>query len=326
MSIASLGYSNLVSVLLDEVDELLNGFVFESYEKLSNYLSTPLILLSTIYLVFIGISVSFGWMRLSFSELTRVLMKIALITTAVLQWSVVSEYLVNLINEAINGMSEALIISSHLKIPNAENLDEGLQIVLSAFSQLGGILFDSAGFSNFGALLDGVIIWGVGYAIVGLALFEIILAKVMLAILFIFTPLIVLSLFFKPFHGLFNRWLGLILGAALLQLFVQAVAVLAMSLAYFWVGMHAGSAALKIGNYGTLPVIIIGIVCIGMIHKAAQMAMFIGAEVSYSGTSNFIAGAVGNLFSRQPPQPTHQTTPPSDPWPSNKNLSRGSAV
>ena len=147
--------------------------------------------------------------------------------------------------------------------------------------------------SNVGALLDGIILWVFGYLIVGIGLFEIILAKVMLAVLFVFTPLLVLFCYFKPFQSIFDRWLGAIIGFALLQLFVTATLTLALSLAYWWVGLHIGESALHIGSYGTLPIVIVGIICIGLVLKAAHLAQNLGGIVSNSAASAMVGGMVG---------------------------------
>ncbi len=316
----TLDYNNIVSGLISQVDLLLNGFVAESYEKLADYLRIPLISLATLYVSFMGISMAFGWIQFSFGAFVKMTLKIGFIMTAALEWSVASEFFINLIQKFINEISDTLVIASPIKIPDADTLDEAMQIILSGFSKIGSVIFNSAGFSNFGAMLDGIIIWIIGYAIVGLALLEIILAKMMLAVLFTFTPLFVLCLFFRPFHGIFDRWLGLIFGAALLQIFVQSVTALGMSLAYLWVGEHLGSQALDIGNFGTLPIIIIGIVCLGMIHKAGQMGLIIGSGLIYLGDSGPASLLVGKTNSNSNSNDPKYQTQKHSSWPNSNNL------
>ncbi len=272
-------YSYFVIPVLTEIDELLKAFVFQGYEALSSYLKIPVSLLASFYLILTGVAMALGWIKFSMGELTHKILKIGFITTAVLNWSMVSEYFVDLINHSIQEIGDVLVTASPIKIGEAGDLNDAMQLVLTCFTRLGTVLFNSGGFGNFGGYLDGVIIWGFGYILIACALFEIVLAKVMLAILFVLTPLMALAYFFKPFYGLFSRWLGLIFGAALMQIFVQAVAALGMSLSYWWVGSHEATDALKIGNFGTLPIIIICLICIGMIHKAAQMGLYIGSAM-----------------------------------------------
>lgn len=293
----SVGYSNLIAPLLTEIDELLNGFVFQGYQSLSNYLAHPLMLLATLYVITIGLRMALGWLKFSMGDLIKQIMIIGFIMTAVLNWSMVSQYLVDLINDGIQEISDSLVGLSPLHLKKAADLNDAMQVVLTSFSKMGTVLFDSGGFGNFGGYLDGILIWGFGYILLACALFEIILAKIMLAILFIFTPLLSLAYFFKSFRGLFNRWLGLILGAALMQIFVQAVVALAMCLCDWWIAAHEATDALKIGNYGTLPIIIICIICIGMIHKAAQMGLHIGSGLHVSLSSGSPLLMAGGLLS-----------------------------
>jgi len=318
-----IGYSNLVSPLLTEIDELLNGYVFEGYQALSDYLTRPLSLLATFYLMMTGMFMALGWVKFSMGELTKRILTIALITAAVLNWALVGKYLVDLINNSIQEIGDSLVTLSPLKLNKAADLNDAMQVVLTSFTKLGTVLFNSGGFGNFGGYLDGILVWGFGYVLFACALFEIILSKVMLAILFIFTPLMALAYFFKPFHGIFNRWLGLILGAALMQIFVQAVVALAMCLCDWWMAAHEVTDALKIGNYGTLPIIIICIICIGMVHKAAQMGLYIGSAAQVMILNSSPLSMAGGLFG--PPAASSQSNPASSPHSSHASSQNSAA-
>ena len=87
-----------------------------------------------------------------------------------------------------------------------------------------------------------------------------------------------------------NHWF------ALLQLFVTAALALALSLAYWWIGFHEAADAIHMGNYGTLPVIIIGIICIGVILKAAHLAQNLGGVATNTGGSALVGGVVGGAL------------------------------
>ena len=64
-----------------------------------------------------------------------------------------------------------------------------------------------------------------------------------------------------------------------------------MGLTALWVTAHeTASSGLAIGSYGTLPIIILGIICIGLVHKAGQLGLHIGREVGL-GASKAISGA-----------------------------------
>ena len=96
--------------------------------------------------------------------------------------------------------------------------------------------------------------------------------------------------------NIFDRWLGAIIGFAFLQLFIIMALTLALSLAYWWVGGYVGEQALNIGNTGTLPSIIIGIICIGLISKATSFAYSLQGVIVTSAETSMMGSKVGNLM------------------------------
>jgi type IV secretion system protein VirB6 len=294
-------YTDIVIKTLSEIDMLLHNYVYNSYEAFSSYLRIPLGLISTIYIVILGYGIMMGWVRMTTGNFVKAVLKVGLVYTAVTEWSFVSQYFVGFIDNVIGELGDALISASPTHIPGVSGIDGAMQLTLIQFTKIGSMIFNTGGFTNMGGWLDGVVIWGFGYLIIGVGLFEIILAKVMLAILFIFTPVLSMFTYFKPLQSVFDRWLGAIVGFALLQLFVTAAMTLALSLAYWWTGAHILETALQIGSYGTLPVIIIGIVCVGLIMKAANLAQNLGGMVSTASgaamVGGMVGGAVGSAFS-----------------------------
>lgn len=289
-------YTTVVITTLNEIDLLLHNYVYDGYQAISDYMRIPLGIVATIYLVIFGYGISMGWVKISMGNFVKAVLKIGLIYVAVTEWSWVSEYFVGLINSLIGGLGDALISASPVHIPGVDGIDGAMQITLIQFTKLGSVIFSGGGLSNFGAYVEGMVVWGFGYALVGIGLFEIVLAKVMLAVLFVFTPLITVLCFFKPVQGIFDRWLGAIVGFALLQLFVTATLALGLSLAYWWLSAHQIESAVHIGNYGTLPVVIIGIICIGFVLKAAQLAQNLGGVVSTSAASAMVGGMIGGFM------------------------------
>lgn len=289
-------YTTIIVTTLNEIDLLLHNYVYDGYAAISSYLRIPLGIVATIYLVIFGYSIAMGWVKISMGNFVKAVLKIALIYMAVTQWAWVSEYFVGLINNLIGGLGDALISASPVHIPGVDGIDGAMQITLIQFTKLGSTIFSGGGLSNFGAYLEGMVVWGFGYALVGVGLFEIVLSKVMLAVLFVFTPLITILCFFKPLQGTFDRWLGAIVGFALLQLFVTATLALGLSLSYWWLAAHQISSAAYIGNKGTLPIIIIGIICLGFVLKAAQLAQNLGGVVSTSAASAMVGGMIGGFM------------------------------
>lgn len=289
-------YQTIVVTTLNEIDLLLQNYVYNGYTAISDYMRIPLGIVATIYLVIFGYGISMGWVKISMGNFVKVVLKIALIYVAVTEWAWISEYFVGFINNLIGGLGDALISASPVHIPGADGIDGAMQMTLIQFTKLGNAFFKAGGITNMGPWVQAFLMWGFGYLIVGIGLFEIILAKVMLAVLFVFTPLITIMCFFKPLQGTFDRWLGAIVGFALLQLFVIATLALGLSLIYWWVGQHTVTSIFHMGNVGTLPVIIIGMICIGFILKSAQLAQNLGGVVSTSAASAMVGGMVGGFM------------------------------
>lgn len=296
MSLGLPSYANIVLKTLSEIDLLLKDYIFDGYQALSESLRVPLALIASIYICLLGYAITLGWVKISIGNFVKVCLKISFIYLAVTQWSWVSTNIVGFINSAIGELGDALISATPTHIPGADGINGAMQIVLIEFTKLGSTVFASGGLGNLGGWMDGILLWAFGYIMIGLALFEIIISKVMLAILFVFIPLMVLFCFFKPLHGVFDRWLGAIISAALLQLFVIAALTFSLSLSYWWIETHFAEGALKIGNYGTLPAVILGIICIGLIWKAADLAYFIGGAVSSLSASLLAAGIIGGYI------------------------------
>ena len=218
--------NTFVVTLLAKIDALLHNFVYDGYNALSGYLSVPLGVIAAIYIAIFGYAIMMGWVRVNIGNFVKAVLKIGFIYMAVTQWAWVSENVVGLVNGAIGGMGDALVAASPIHIPGAGGIDGALQETMIQFDKAGYLMFKGGGMLNPGRWLDGIIIWGFGYILIAVALFEIILAKVMLSVLFVFTPLIVIFCYFKPFQAIFDKWLGAIVGFALLQLFVTSVLAL----------------------------------------------------------------------------------------------------
>lgn len=288
-------YTNIVFRLLEEIDLLLKNFVYNGYSALSSYMSIPLGVIAALYIVILGYAVMLGQVRLSVRDLIKSVLKIAFIYVAVTNWSWFSEYFVGLINSAISEIGSALVSATPVHIPGLGGIDGAMQTVLIQFTRIGSAVFNTGGLTNLGGIFDGLLIWGFGYLITAIALFEIILSKVMLAVLFIFAPLMVAFCFFAPLRKVFDRWIGAIVGFALLQLFVTAAVGLTLSLAYDWTAAYIGAAAIHIGNFGTLPIVVIGIINIGLIWKASHLATNLGGDACASSSSAMVAGLVGGV-------------------------------
>ncbi len=289
-------YTTIVSNLMDHVNVLLNSYVFNGYQALSNYLAMPVFLITTLSIVILGFGVMLGSVKVNINVFGKFCIKIGIIYTVIYNWGFVSYYFIGLVNSMIGGAGDALIAANPFHTIPAQGITGAMQLTLNEFTQVGNKIFSVGGYTSIAPLFDGLLIWFFGYVIIGLGLMEILLAKLLLAILFVFTPLIVLSCYFKWGQSIFDRWLGAIIGCGLVQLFVTVALSFALSIAYWWVDAHVHSKAIGIGSVGTLPVVIIGLLCIGMILKATSLAQNLGGTISTSSGMAMMSGVVGGAM------------------------------
>lgn len=294
-----IGYQEMVTLLLTETDVLLKTYIEEGYLALSSALRVPLALISGIYLAILGYSVAVGWVRLNIGNLIKVFLKIGFINLIVTDWHWVSVHVIDFMSGVITLVGNALLSASKMPSMGSVGFDQDLQDVLNLFTWIGSALFKAGSLMNIGPVLDGLVFWAFGYAMVGLGLFELMAAKVLLSVLFVLTPLMVLFCYFKPFQGLFDRWLGAITGAAFVQVLVTASLAMGITLATWWLSLYKITKTateidpLQLGNMGTLPIIVIGIACIGLILRSAHLANRIAGATQMMASTSKVSGFIG---------------------------------
>jgi type IV secretion system protein VirB6 len=288
-------YLTIIERLFTELDLLLNNFVFNGYSALANYLKVPLGLAIVLYIVLMGLSITQGWIQLSMANLVKSVTKIALIYTAAMNWSWFSNDVVDLFNKGAGEIGSVLVAATPVPIPHfaGEGINGAMQSVLIEITQIGSWIWNQGAWNNMSPCFTAALIFGFGYVLILVALFELVLAKIMLAILFSTAPLFISFTLFKPTHGFFDRWLGACVGFALLMIFISSMLALALSLLQWSIaGMYA-SHALKMSLVGFVPVMIVGFIGVGILLKVAHLAQAIGGGVSTASGSALLAGTVG---------------------------------
>ncbi len=294
----SLLYNTVIAKLFTEMDILLDSYVHEGYNALADHLREPLGVAVVLFIVLMGISISQGWVKLSMANFIKAAIKIGLIYTFAMNWSIFSEWIVGGIEGSAGQIGDWLVQATPLHIPSfvGLNINEALQLVLTEFTETGQAIWKLGGINHFSPYFSAIVVWGFGYALVLVAVFEILLAKIMLAILFVTAPLFVCFTLFKITHPFFDRWLGAIVGFSLMIIFVSAMLGLALSITQWALVDIYASDAMDLTIVSFVPVIIVGFLGIGVILKAAQLAQSIGATVASTSGSELLAGTVGGFI------------------------------
>ncbi len=285
-------YYTIIERLFTELDLLLNNFVFNGYSALANYLKTPLGLAIIVYFILMGLSMMQGWIQLSIPNLVKSITKIALIYTAAMNWSWFSFYVVDLLNKGAGEIGSVLVAATPIPIPHfaGEGINGAMQSVSIEITEIGSWIWSQGAWNNMSPCFTGALIWVFGYTLILVALFELVLAKIMLAILFSTAPLFISFTLFKTTQGFFDRWLGACVGFALLMIFISSMLALALSLIQWSIaGMYASHAA-NIDLVGFVPVMIVGFIGVGILLKSAHLAQSIGGCVSITSGSALLIG------------------------------------
>jgi type IV secretion system protein VirB6 len=129
-------------------------------------------------------------------------------------------------------------------------------------------------------------------------LFHIIVAKVLFAILLAILPLILLACFFDRFYPIFDRWAGFLVSVFLLQILIYAVLAFELTLSSWWVESFQLSTNL-LSHFKAMPLIIFGIIAVGLMGKMSTLAYGIGSGVaSISAQGGIGAWIGGQLWGR----------------------------
>lgn len=178
-----------------------------------------------------------------------------------------------------------------------------LQDAFNQFVHLGHLAWNEGGFSfhkfAIQPLIGGLIIFASGLGMILVGVFELLLAKIMTSVLLTTAPLFIGFTLFTPTQGFFDRWLGALVGYALIPLFVSAILALTLAVSD-WALSDAFSHPVFSSDGLNVYVItaVVGILGIFMVLRVAHLAQSIGGTVCTSGASGFVGGFVMGSLSR----------------------------
>lgn len=296
---ADVWYNNVIERFFTEaLNPILNNFVYKSYADLANHLKYPLGLAITLYIIIMGISIMNGWTKVSVSLFTKSAIKIAFIYTFALNWGIFSQWIVTGIQGSSEQMGNWMLTASPITIPQSggTGIEGALQSVLSEVVRLSQWIFDTGSWSHIGPYISAYFLLIFGSSVVVVGFFEIVMAKVMLAILFATAPLFVSFTLFEKTHSFFDRWLGQIMGFSFLMMFVMVVLALTMSFLQWAIGDSYQNHGASMTLFGFVPVMLISILGVGLLVKVSHMAQSIGGAVCTLSGQQFAAAAIGGFI------------------------------
>ncbi len=288
-------YNNVVTGLFEELHGLLKDYVFDTYTALATAIQAPLALMMVLSICILGIAVTQGWVRLSLGYFVRHALKLALIYLAALQWGWFSHNVYTLINEGASHLAAIIASATPIPLPHTsgEVISEALQGSLTEITKVGFGLWKLGSWHVIKPLFSAVIVWGFGFVFMMMAIFQVFLAKVMLAVLLSTAPVFIAFTVFKPTQYLFERWLGACIGYALVLLLVASVLALMLTLMQWAVAGLLTIQDVQINAVCFVPIMVVGFIGAGLLLRVSSVAQSIGGTVVMSSMTSSLGAALG---------------------------------
>lgn len=281
-----------------EIDALLNNYVYNGYQALMGYIQLPLGVLMVMAIGFLGYQ-CYTSDNVRVKDFYSFSFKFAFIYFFAINWGHFSQYIVTFFNDAvINGMGAALLQANPVNIPGATNVETALQLMSTIFQNISNALFGEAGIRHLSFFFYGGMVWLITTVMIAIALIEMTLAKIMMAILFVVAPAIIPCVMFEKTKSIFTNWMGNLVGHSLLLVFISALMGLASNLIFWVIPVKTAEAIIDVHGlaWGIVPFLIIIVITVYAMTKVHSMAMQIGSGVASGGTGmGLMMGLVGGL-------------------------------
>lgn len=295
----SITYATVIEQFFKEaLEPVLNTYVYDGYTDLASHLREPLGIAIVLFIALLGLGIAQGWLTWSLMSFIRATTKIGLIYSFAMNWSYFSKWVVAGIQTSAGEIGDWLVSSTPIHLPQfaGTGIDGAMQSVFIEITKIGSWVWGMGSWHNVGPYITTLIIWGFDYVMLLFGMFEIVLAKIMLAILFSLAPLFIIFTLFKATYNLFDRWLGLLLSYAILLILVSAVLGLVLSFAQWAISDPFTHHAMGFHLIGFVPAMVVGFIGIGILLKTTQLSLMIGSGVVTWSQQGSFARRLGQSF------------------------------
>jgi type IV secretion system protein VirB6 len=291
-------YATVILRLASEIDTLTRTFVAGGYQALSAALARPLGSLCLLYIILIGYGITRGLIKTPMQEFIKGSIRIGIIYMLAMNWSFFSSHVVDLFTQGMSELGAVMMNLLPVKIPmiKGTGVNGGLQSVLIEVIRVGNWIWDTATFRHPGPFIAALIVYASGIAVVGLAFFELIVAKLMLSICLCTAPFFIILTLFDKTRNFFDQWLGKIVGFSLVLFFVSTVLGFCMHLVHWCVGVHFQEHAANFASVDWIPLFICACLCVMALLEVVGMAKSIGGSCCTSSGSSMVGGFIGGAL------------------------------
>jgi type IV secretion system protein VirB6 len=292
-------YATLILRLGAEIDLITKSFIFDGYRAMSMALKAPVATMCVLYIVLTGFGMTRGLIKKPMDEFVKVVIRIGIVYMLAFNWGTFSEYFVGLFVRGAGELGAVMMKATPFTIPELSRgvgLNGSLQSALIEVVRVGLWTWEKSSFRHMGPALTGLMIWISGLAVVGLAFFEIVVAKLMIAVCMTTAPLFLSFTLFDKTRTYFDRWLDKLVGFSLVLIFVSSVVGLCMHLIHWTIGGHYLNQAVGMSTVDWIPLLLVSCLCVMTIREVVGIAKSIGGMCSTGTGSAMIGGALGGAM------------------------------
>lgn len=288
-------YNTVVTSLMTQIDTLMVAFVKNGYNAMAEALKGPFIALSALFIILMGYGITLGFIKAPLQELYKFIIRLGFIYFFAMNWGNFSFYVVGLFDQGA-GQLGAIVMKATHHPAGGKNIAQGLQSVFTDVIHVGWWTMKKATLRNWWPYYTAWFIWLSGMAVVVVALFELIVAKIMLSICLATAPLFLICTLFDKTRAFFDRWLGSLVGFSLVFIFVSTVVGLVMSLINAVVSGYLPNQAANMDSVGWAPIFLVACLSVACLTQAANIAKHIGGACHTASGSAMVGGLIGGAL------------------------------
>lgn len=248
----------MIEELILNIDNIVLGFVQNTYGNLSSTVATLWRLMFIIFIAIFGYKVIISG-RFQASSLIVNTVKIIIILVLATQWDNFLIVVYNMTTDLPSDVAGVLMqgVNSAAGAPTASDqvsANSALSTFFDRTMEVNEKILEGAGWTDFGKYFFALLVWAAAMLFTGYAAMLIILSKLAVAILLAIAPLFILLLIFANTKSLFDGWLRTLLNYAVIPIFVYAVLALMLTISEKPLQMLEADASSGSGVWGSIAV------------------------------------------------------------------------
>tara|TARA_B110000879_G_scaffold208714_1_gene294885 strand:+ start:45 stop:1091 length:1047 start_codon:yes stop_codon:yes gene_type:complete len=290
-------YSTIIYDFAAKIEAIGNTFSIDGYKTLAEWVQKPFGAACLLFIVLKGLAIVFGLIKEPMSDLGKAAIRIGFIYSFAMNWGMFSSYAVDFFTSISESLSATMmnINALHFPMPSGVGVKDGMQKVLTELISVGNWTIAKGSLVNPGPLLSGIAIYFAGGAVIGLAFFEIMGAKLFLSILFCLAPIFISLTLFEQTRTYFDKWFGYLTGFTFVMIMVSSVVGISMALLHWTASDLYLTQAKTISSVGWVPILLCAMFCVKAIKEASSMGLAMGGACSHGHGGEMMAGALGMM-------------------------------